>query len=246
MREIRIIHLQRSGGHAIAQWLLNQIAANTTFINDVCHRDKIAQWSQRLPRIPANTQWLLCNVEDRPLEQIDPLLTAASRFVPVMRDQNPIYILVLRDIYNTMASRWQYGKNGNLCQLGNCGPVVTKTWIQQAKVGFLLQHGVAHRMTLQQMFLLNFDRWASEPAYREAVWLSLSMRDDGPPGAYKPDAHQKISTWGGGSSFDGITTKSDEMHINDRYRQVPPEAFEDITPEASFWNRAIFGWSLFE
>lgn len=247
MREIQIIHLQRAGGHALANWLLNQISEKATFANDVCHRDKIGLWRKKRPEISPGTQWMIYNVEDVSLHEIAPRLEKASNFLPILIDPNPIYILVLRDIYNFLASRYRYGLNGNECQLGNLNASVIAAWCQHARTGFYVQHGAGARLTLQQMIVVNFNRWASCRAYRYMLWQSLSRRDDGLPGQFKEDAHEEVPTWGGGSSFDGLdfNGRASQMNINLRHKDMPAKLLSQfVDEESAVLSEAIFGWRL--
>lgn len=247
MREIYVIHLQRSGGHAISNWLLKLIAAPTQYVNDLCSdatRDRCKEHGKLV--VPGDTEWILFGIEDTPIHAITDQLRRVAPFIPVLRDSDPLYILVLRDIYNMLASRWKYHMNGRGCKMGACTSSVVTAWKQYAKTAFCIQHGAGHRLTLQQMLVVDFDRWAVNPAYRKSLWTALAIRDDGIPGSFDPEASEEVSTWNNGSAFDGVPAKASAMEINARYKQVPSVVFSAVTEDAATWNQALFGWRLDE
>ena len=244
MREIQVTHMQRSGGHAVGNWIMQQIAAPAVFVNDICHPDRISQWRKERPRIGPNVEWLITGVEDQLLGRIPTLLDKVVSFLPILHDTRPIHLLVLRDIHNMLASRWMFGQRGGKCQLGNVNRDVIKTWVQYARVFFYLSHGAGHRLNLNHVVPVNFNQWATNKAYRETLWRALSKRDDGLPGAFTDAGYEDVTTWGGGSSFDGTSFdgRASQMTVCYRHAQVPADAYQElIDDEARTLSTAIFG-----
>lgn len=245
MREVQIIHLQRSGGHAIANWIGHQCTAGCYFANDVCNPYVLEAMRKRPPRLPRDTEWIVYTVEDQPLQDIPGLLTKSARYLPILTDPNPIVILILRDVYNMLASRYAFKRTESGCQMGNLNQKVMDTWKQHALVFFYAQHGVGRRSGAE-CIPVNYNNWCQSAAYRCMLWDAISRPSHGMPGDFTDNGRLEVPTWACGSSFDTLNYdgKADQMDTLHRYKQVPVEVFKWVDPQAALLTEAIFGLKL--
>jgi len=242
MREIRIIHMQRSGGHAIANWIVHQCGGNAFFVNDVCNPTVVDVMRNRKPHVPREAEAIVYTVEDQPLQGIPARLSEAARFLPILSDPSPIVVIVLRDVFNMIASRWAYKRTSGGCQLGNVNHRVIETWNQYATVFFYAQHGIGSRMGIECL-PASYNAWCQSAAYRCLLWQTLSSPAFGLQGEFTDAGRQEVTTWGCGSSFDGMEWNgmADRMDTSHRYQRVPVEIFECVDPRAALLTEAIFG-----
>jgi hypothetical protein len=242
MREVRILFLQRSGGHAVANWICRQLDDAHHYLNDVCNPRTLELWSLRRPRIHAETEWLVYSVEDLPLEELPISLGRAGRYVPIGKDQSPVTILVLRDIRNFLASRHAYGTTHGGCHLGNVNRSVLTAWKQYASVYGYNMLGCGRKVGLD-LVPVGFNQWATSRQYRQLLWAALSAPADGLPGDFTDAGIDDVVSWGCGSSFDALLYdgRAQDMDVLRRYRHIPDEILGLIDEQATELCQAIFG-----
>ena len=227
MKRVIIVHgMQRSGNHAIIQWIEAQ--GQFIFYNNVIPMAPILLGESSMPpeqefdqwfrsRLMARHRWIpkplvewalrkkimMLSLEDLPLE------TSVFRNCPFDIQQ----VLILRDPYNMFASRirraWQIDHPTFPRTPGPLMDRVIETWKNHARE-FL---GDTHQ--LGDCVRIYFDEWFADSSARQKIsaQLELDFTDDG---------LERVSNVGGGSSFEGtgFDGQGRKMNVLDRSAQL--------------------------
>lgn len=240
-REIQIVHLQRSGGHALMGWICQQLRGKTVVLNDVASRYCLKAWKDNpIPEDVESAAHLVYNIEDIPMHGVSKTIRDAAEHIPIGRDPNPLRILLLRDPYNLFASRARYTGS---CHLGNTSAEAVRCWTQYALRFFELRHGIEEAQT-PSCIPVDFNAWAASMAYRRHLWDILRMALAVWGSAFTDEGRQVVSEAGDGSSFDGmkLNGRADEMKVNERHREFPRDFYEDLFDDTVFeLAEAIWG-----
>ena len=256
MRGISIAHLKRSGGHAVALWLMghfqNSALSNAnTWANPFF---KISSWI-----LPDATATQSDGTVRRGLRStragLDPRVaadaisgTAIKKDLFVVSYEDPDLhswfpdlwpecfppaarhdrILVLRSFYNHIASRIAFMHTRK--QFGTAG-------YKPNRIQWWKQHAREALVPLYKVIL--FDKWFDSPLYRRNVEEMLDLQTD-------DSQLQTVGTDGSGSSFDKtrLNGQAQCMNVLHRHTQVelPKEVLED--DDARELNYSLFGWTL--
>lgn len=203
----------RSGNHAVIEWILAQYAGRPAcFLNNVQHgdRDPYASCGRKvlqgidpdtgledLRRLPKAL--LVYSYEDRRDAERPGLDFIDSVFDPVFEARREQYLggsaasfdlMVLRDPFNCIASRMQL-----LATRGALGgsediALVMDNWKRLARRAVALQDN-----PVPGSLVVNYNRWARDRAYRQQLAATLG-------GQFSDASMQRMSSFGGGSSFD--------------------------------------------
>ena len=184
--------------------------------------------------INSDKNLLIMNFENLNLSQIPmPVDTFTSYFSPF---KNRGCILVMRDIYNLIASRLKSGRElsrEDIRQKNETFQNMISAWKSHARE-FLGETNV-----LPDKILVNFNRWFLDANYRSELTRKLHCDRE------VADWHT-VSTYGGGSSFDKMDLKDDarKMAVLDRWKEYRDDdifwtAFDD--PELVSLSERIFG-----
>lgn len=209
--EVRAFGLQRSGNHAVLQWMMDQHRGHRiAFLNDVRHGDHdpyTELWEpefhgfdegldlEQIRRAPKRL--LLYTYEDSRvnmargqeslLATLDDAAFEANRERYLGPSAHRKDFVILRDPFNFFASRLR--KLDDLTGVRDV-PWIVENWKALARLAL---HGSggddAPRVVL-------FNRWRSEAGYRRTLSRELM-------GEYSDDTLNRVSEHGGGSSFDG-------------------------------------------
>lgn len=253
--EIRFVGLRRSGTHAVQNWLISLFEGPVCYLNDVTEKRKILpdQPSDDLPairgvgkaaRLNEPKCLLLYAMEDRRLQ-----------FLRSFRFENPgggaepsrkIDVLLLRDPYNTIASRLKIGRdrpgNGFFRDMFMRRPDGTaffpQLWKNYAKE-FL---GEMNCLNADKL-CVNFNRWKGEKSYRDEISHRLYAGRKS-----NEAAAREVPGWGFGSSFDAteFNGKADEMDLDNRWRVFADDPeFRELADDAEMreLSERIFGIS---
>lgn len=196
--------MSRSGNHAVINWILSQATGRTCFLN--CTEPKFnpfltarplddgrsiiaeypgfdleaelaGRFSEKDLLMHSHEDCFLGTLVRGAFEENHDAMVGPSRS---RRDA-----LILRDPYNLFASR-RHGGFGEVSET-----VALRIWKQHARE-FL---GI-RRYLKERPLLVNYNRWSTDPAYRQelAAQLGFELRDD--------NVHE-VPAAGNGSSFDG-------------------------------------------
>jgi hypothetical protein len=151
--------------------------------------------------LPPRRDAYLFNLEDFPLDRVGEVpFDAADRG----RSERVRNVVVLRDPFNWLASRFK----GNF-------PIdeeVIAAWCTHCREAL---RETAH---LDDPLIVNYNRWFSEPAYRQALTNQLGL-DIPEPGI------GELADFGGGSSFSGLEHRRDaaSMDVLNRWKLLQDE-----------------------
>lgn len=192
-REIRVFAMQRSGHHAIIEWIAAHFAGIVHFKNNVSYIDKARPREyELLGDCPSAAQRNLYvfNVEEADLRSVEDSIARNVWSTKDGESRRVDQVLVIRDAYNLFASRLRHPSQ-SICRIG---PESIALWKQHAReylrITCLLQAGAIP---------VFYNEWHQSAAYRLEVERALSLNSC--PAAEVQ--RTRTSRWGGGSSFDG-------------------------------------------
>lgn len=218
------LSLQRSGQHAVINWLCSQMK-NIVHFNH-CHFERT-----NLTNIitPINNRIILYNESGKHdsglqsreaansfLSKIDSYKTLLYSFEDVdpdnillknyVRNSEPTVVLIIRDPYNWLASSIKHGQSSPE-QLAEKKDIFVKYLEQALEITNHIKHPVV---------TINFNDWATSISYRKNIITKLNF----PFSESADNALQEVPDFGGGSSFDGTTlnTSNPKMGVFDRWK----------------------------
>ncbi|ACB50728.1 unknown [Crocosphaera subtropica ATCC 51142] len=226
-KSIRIIGMRRSGNHAIINWLLGQVPKDTIFLNDLkpglrqFRQGRNTRFFKKLRKVLEQNYFkdiVIHSYEDIELSSLSNPYYNLMRLIYLGKAQKNIDILILRDPYNTIASRikatqiesdytlapmkrWSAFKDKNdtnyrdfyykdFMMVENPHLTPLDLWIQYAK------EFIGETNFLKTKICLNFNRWFSDSLYRQELAEELQVN-------FTDSNLNKVATYGKGSSFDG-------------------------------------------
>ena len=238
--------MSRSGNHAILNWILRQTEGDACFLNCAegkCNPFATARalhhglpyssnhgefdWERERAGDFAPKQWLIHSYEDAFLGYVCHRDFEEQHDSWVGASQWRYDVLILRDVFNLFASRYQAG----LAVVS--ARTALRIWKQHARE-FLGQS----RYLKQARVLINYNRWVSERAYRQGVAAQLGL-------TFTDAGIHCVQGTGGGSSFDGLhyDGRAGQMRVLERWRVYAEDrAFWRLfDAEAIALARQIFG-----
>jgi hypothetical protein len=223
--EFRFIAIQRSGHHAVINWIISNLEGNMCYLNN-CHAgmnpylsfnpdDSITNSIDIDEEVKGNCSskdYLIYNYENRSLENIfsDTFTNNIENWVG--KSKRIKNILVLRDPFNNIASKYKWAINGKkwvptideIKQL----PLIWKSYAKE----YLEETNYIKSDKL----IINYNQWFIDSSYREflAKELGLISFDKG----IKTIAKWGPNTWG--DSFDNLDFdgKANEMKVLERWK----------------------------
>jgi hypothetical protein len=212
--EVCVAALERSGHHAIINWISANSAAPVCFINNcrlgvdpylMCTED------QRVK--PAPGSLLIYNYEDRRLGDAFPsdFLNRKTKWFGARGIA--IYFLILRDPFNNFASKYRWAINGTkwtppMEWLTDVMPGLWKSYARE----FL---GLTDLMPTPKV-CINYNRWFADKDYRDRLAWQLGLASSG-------KGLTEVAKWGPntwGDSFDNLEFegRANEMKVLERWR----------------------------
>jgi hypothetical protein len=217
--------IQRGGNHAVINWILSHFKSSIFY--NCCHiqEEKVFIHEQDLVTNGESPyEVALASFEDMP-DRIE----EASRLL-----KSPQKILIIRDFYNTYASRFEKRRS-----------VRSSYWLVQK---WSLYDDTTMWKRLAKKFIedddsikINYNMWFSSKEYRRSISTNF--------GQFSDESMQRVLHFGGGSSFDyrNYDGKASEMRVLKRwikYYNDKEYAIKIIKDEeAREMNRQIFGFS---
>lgn len=209
MRAFRFLAMKRSGHHAIMNWICRN--SECKFLNNVnSSSEKQYLQSLNMCEFLKNSDIFIYNIEDYDPEK-EPY--------HILAEYKDFEVVVLRDLYNCMASRFMSNdvpKQGML-----------ELWKKHAKM-FMLD---------DDRIKINFNHWFKSINYRNKIanQIGIINQDHGV---------NQVSNFGNGSSFDYLSYdgKAQEMKVLNRYQSLKDnlEFLRYIDDESIHLNDIIF------
>ena len=219
MIELRLYAIRRSGHHAIINWLFEQLSGSVVVANNISftgHNSTksyikcIEEFKNKTLKPNGNSNliaknfsgdidFLISNIEDEKLEfsfKKNDFHKQIGIGTGLIKN-----IIVLRDAYNCIASRIR--KDFKI----NYNTSHSDKWVSYAK------EFVRETNNLPNAIRINYNKWYTSQEYRRRLSgiLEIPFSDSG---------LQKVPSYGGGSSFDGVhfNNQSQNMKVLQRYK----------------------------
>lgn len=235
--ELRVFGLQRSGIHAVVNWIIQQTKGPTWFVNDIkglsanpfrendCHcfpgnPSGLSAALRARERAGRHTQkeYLLLGYEDTDLSTLprdfDEVLTKC-----VGRSRCTRNVLIVRDPFNLFASRMAFDNTANRNPITSCRDQVIALWKAHAREALEESSYLG-----KDKVVVNYNRWFADRTYRQkvAAALGLTFSDFGlqmVPGVDLPQTD--FPRFGCGSSFDNqkFHGRAQKMEVLARWKR---------------------------
>ena len=210
--EVRAYGLMRSGNHAIIEWVQNQHSDHVTcFLNNVKHGDYDPYTNHKLKVLTGieeqidieelrwlNKRLLIYSYEDQHELESKNLTFLESVFQRDFEEKRQHYLgnsrhrfdlLIIRDPFNFLASRLKLLQvRGPLGGVSSPGLIIENWKILAREAVKLIQNPLPGKI------VANYNQWATDLAYRQQLSQRLL-------GTFDDSSMNKISQFGGGSSF---------------------------------------------
>ena len=224
--EIRIFAMQRSGQHALVEWLCDHFHGPVYFRNNILvgrsparimYRNVSAEVAKKDQEGElCNKDCFIFNVEDAPLLGIQKHLKVLQE-LPWGQSNAIFNVLLIRDVYNLMASRIQSVKNsGKKCSRSQIDVAIHR-WIDHAN------EYLGGTNYLNDAIKINYNRWCIDQQYRRGVSSRLKLK-------FVDTGFNRVSSFGRGSSFDGLkyNCQASKMKVLERWKQVNDAEFSRV------------------
>lgn len=211
--EYFVFGLKRGGNHAIINWILGHYNSYIYYNN--CHADlnenSLYTDSREIYKKGTEPYEIkILSFEDKPagIEEKKP-----SEIKKICNFNSKKNILILRDAYNTYASRYMKKQNPSSGMFSwnenweNYND--PKIWIEYAK------EYIGQNNYLNNSIKINYNSWFKSKKYREQLSKMINKN-------HSDDNLQEILNIGGGSSFDNLNfdKKAQEMKVLERWKKL--------------------------
>ncbi len=230
--EICVSALQRSGHHAIINWIISNSSSSFCFLNNCLPHhnpffassgtDSLVQHisieNERIGNF-SEKNLIIFNYEDKELSDIFYPTFNSEKQHWLGPSKKQFNILILRDPFNNIASKYRWAKEGtkwkpsidSLNQVVNLWKAYAREYLNDTD--FIKENKIA----------ISYNQWFSDSAYRHLIGekLQLSSIDKG---------LTEIAKWGPntwGDSFDNLTFdgKANKMKVFDRWKFYMDDPF---------------------
>lgn len=212
--EVCVAALQRSGHHAIINWIVANSAGPACFLNDCrLNLNPFMTFAGDEGIEHTTKNLLIYNYEDRELSELFTLEFMDNRTRWFGKSERSVYVLIMRDPFNNFASKYRWAVNGTKWtpETEWIARVLPGLWKSYAKE-FL---GLTNFMPAPKVFL-SYNRWFIDEEYRQEIAgrLELASADKG----LTEVARWGPNTWG--DSFDNLDFdgRALEMKVLERWR----------------------------
>lgn len=235
--EIVVFAQQRSGHHAIVNWLRSNLGKHSTFLNNFAPNtgfplldypntgflelgeaatNQKEQSSNRIKTMLDSfrkKECLIYNFEENDLSSFGLRWSSFKRKAYFGKSRNYIIVLILRDPFNLVASKLKWVRSGVNTPSHDYLPTSIHLWKQYAKEYLELTH------YFPDSVWINYNFWFSSALYRQelSTQLGLQSYDKG----RSLVAKEGPTTWTESSTFDGIQYdgQAEKMKVFDRWRE---------------------------
>lgn len=216
--EIKVVGLKRSGNHAIINWILSQCSGEKLFLNNVTPQKNPTKTfcpEHGVGKIKPDKKerdWLIYSYEDCYLDEINSPKLVKNHDHWLGKSEKCFTLLILRDPFNLFASRMSWEGEEDRITLNFEGKLGKKVLIGLWKSYAREYLGQTHYLK-DKVIVVNYNRWFSDKNYRTELAEKLGLE-------FTDKDFRKVSTAGGGSSFDKIKYDgyADKMRVFDRWR----------------------------
>jgi len=244
-REFQVFGIRRSGNHAVISWMAHQLDGPVHFLNDSPEFDRPypphEMFRNPLYDLPCfvrgderaflreRKKYFFHSYEDFDISSLTPERLEANS-VAVGRSVDRRRIVVLRDPFNLLASRYELVRLGHKMDLGD----VVRLWKVYAR------EFLGETSHVPGAVFVSFNEWFSDERYRRELSerLGLEFSDAG--------LKRVPNTSGVGSSFDRtrFDGRAQEMGVLERWRKLAGDGkFRSLLVDGELleMSRRIFG-----
>ncbi|MDJ0744638.1 MAG: hypothetical protein QNJ32_14940 [Xenococcaceae cyanobacterium MO_167.B27] len=223
-KEIRVAGLKRTGNHAITFWVEAQekrvgkyCSLNNVRVNENPYRHKYQNLSYYFPE----HQWSINNYKKQAQGNLIPRdclvysyedYSLSQIFSDKFEQKHDLYlgksltrydVIILRDPFNLFASRLK----SNFLEIKDSKLNLTTLWLQYAKEFVGETNYLKHNK-----ICINYNLWVKNIDYRREIANQLNIK-------FTDAGIKKVSSLGGGSSFDqtSLDGEADKMNVEHRW-----------------------------
>jgi hypothetical protein len=237
-KQINLVHGRRAGSHGIIGWIMTGHKPPRIWANNVkmtlSHNRKI-----NLIESPTGTNNVaVVNFEDPfPTRGYREYMELVHQHKYDPKCGNVTTLLIIRDIYNYLASRMKSDSPGAMIKDNAHLRKVIQDWMMQAEycVG-----EIQNKSDSGEVNFISYNEWfgGDYDGYGYVEYWEQQLKFD------KPGDTQIVSSLGKGSSFDGTKVPADKMNVLERYKQIELPSGVLKSQELADLNKTLFGWSL--
>ena len=193
-----VIHgLRRSGNHAITNWILGQIKGDMAYYNDVWPNEPYNNYPSYSNTTKSRIDYSIISYEDYNLKVLSKIKQKKDTSI-----SNTTNILILRDPFNLLASRFRSNKKTPAHYSG--------LNLRQLYMMYSLEYEGKTNLLGVDKVVISYNEWKNSKSYREDLAKKLGLM-------FNDKAINKVTGQGGGSSFDGMALKGQELKTENRY-----------------------------
>lgn len=248
--ELNILALQRSGHHAIINWILQNYPGRHCFLNNILpdtnpfltHEitTNIAGFNveRELAGDHGQKDLLVFNYEDRLIPSVFSECFFEKKKSWVGNSLKTVRILILRDPFNNLASKCKWARGGTM----HIPTEPELRWIVSVWKMHAREFLGETRLIPGEKIFISYNRWFTDALYRQelAGKLALAGADKG----LSEVAKWGPNTWG--DSFDNMTYdgRAQEMKVLERWKSfIQDDFFLSLVndPELISLSERIFG-----
>ncbi len=230
--ELRVFALQRSGHHAVMNWVLANTRGRYCFLNDCrpqhppFHVERIAKnpdhWLRtNIPDLDyraeaegrhAPKDLMIYNYEDRSLAEVETAAFRRHRAAWVGTSARRRDLIIVRDPLNVVASRLKKFLPRVKNRQRWYRRMTMDLWLEHARAALRGPHG------FEDPIIINYNHFVADPSARAEAAEALSFEAD--------DASlETVSTYGGGSSFSGTERPPSVEELTARWRSFEGDPY---------------------
>jgi hypothetical protein len=215
--EVRFVGLKRSGNHAVLNWIIRQSPGSVVHFNNARPEHPYQRWARSAATPPdqPRQQRAIYSIEDTSLAVVgDRHSYPRRRVYPDLEVGRRRDVLLLRDPFNLVASRFQRGGSW-----GRMSTYVSGLTIPQLWVTYALEFVGRTSWLSPNCIRIDYSRWCRSQEYRRALAAQLGL-------LFTDAGFEEVTRFGGGSSFDGtrMDGKATAMRTQERWREFRDEA----------------------
>lgn len=213
-RLVRLLGIQRSGNHAIVGWLLNNLGGKVIFCNDLSLGQHPRNAPMKKLRWRKGSGSVIVSYENYQFDELGPV--QRPEWYGSTRSVHDI--LLIRDPFNLFASHyvWPFPQGVKFREDRSHRQRIIDLWKSNAR-SFLQFQGQADSTVL----CISYNHWLEDADYREQCARSLGMD--------KASKSHEVMDFGGGSSFEGISSSDGNRKYLQRFLSlVGNEDFRSI------------------
>lgn len=197
-QEILIYGLRRTGNHAITNWILGQLNGKVIYLNDVWPNDPYKGLESKDTFDNGVLDFSVVSFEDYNLQILKKIRPKNS-----IRIDNSMKILILRDPFNLYASRL---KSGMKTPAHFCGLNLRQLYLQYSR-----EFAFKTKILGKDKIIISYNQWKISKSYRKSISKKLGLE-------FNDRGLNLVTGQGGGSSFDGMSKKGQNLKTELRYK----------------------------